>query len=207
MTAIAEKTGEDLNIVMAKQAASNKANQIIKNAAQAKELSDKIQQVVTKNKNEAASTAFHKSIEPYISSEKIVNVERLKSIEGIDQINKFKEYTNNFTNLEKLTPEEILYLNLCDWLEPQAAAINAEIKAAGGLKFMDPVTKAEVVIEKFDLVHSLLGEMKPGSIRETIKGGHLLISELKAATLEIGTIKSLDNGFLIWLLNVVVIKK
>ena len=108
--------------------------------------------------------AFEKSIEPYLNSEKIINVERLQSIEGVDQIQKFKDYTNNFTDLAKLKPEEILYLNLCDWVEPQARTINARLKEIGGIKIIDQVTKSEVIIKKYDLFHSLLGEMSPNAL-------------------------------------------
>jgi len=138
---------------------------------------------------------FHKSYEPYLNSEKIINVERLQSIEGVEQIERFKKYADNFKNLERLTPEEILYLNLCDWLEPQATVINAEIKAMGGLKFIHPETGQQIIIQKLDLFHSLLGEMKPGSIRHTTKGGHLMIPELRAATLEMSEIKHVSNGY------------
>jgi len=40
-----------------------------------------------------------------------------------------------------------------------------------------------------------LGEVKPGSIRNHTKGGHLFISDLKSALLDIGEIKPLKNGF------------
>ncbi|MGZ6251215.1 MAG: hypothetical protein ACXWL2_04245 [Candidatus Chromulinivorax sp.] len=95
-----------------------------------------------------------------------------------------------------LNLQEILYLNLCDWLVPQAAKINAEIKAMGGWKFIDPETLQEIIIEKLDLFHSLLGEMKPGSIRETTSGGHLLIVELRGATLEMDAFRIFNQNFL-----------
>jgi len=131
----------------------------------------------------------------HLNSEKIIDVERLKSIEGIEQIDKYRDYTNNFTDPAKLKPEEILYLNLCDWLEPQAIKINAALKKRGGIKVIDPVSKAEVIIEKYDLYHSLLGEMKPEFLNNVTKGGHLPIAELKSALFETGEIKSLGNGF------------
>jgi hypothetical protein len=37
----------------------------------------------------------------------------------IPPVKKLQDYTNNFTDLTKLTKEEVLYLNLCDWLEPK----------------------------------------------------------------------------------------
>lgn len=194
LLAIAENTGENIGAAVAAKKIADNAAQIIKNTAQAKILSDKIDQITKPNKE--AIAAFEKELKPYLHSDKLIDVERLKSIEGVDPINKYKEYTNNFTNLEKLTPEEILYLNLCDWLEPQARAINAEIKATGGLKFIHPETGAEVIIEKFDLFHSLLGEMKPGNLKDCVNGGHLLITELRAATLELGNIEIFGEGFL-----------
>jgi hypothetical protein len=140
---------------------------------------------------------LQKSLEPFLRTDKIVNVERLKSIQGVEQINNFKDNTNNFTNLEKLKPEEILYLNVCDWLEPQATKINARIQQAGGIKITEIRDGIECVTEihEFDLFHSLLGEMTPGFTNAHTKGGHLFIPELKAALLDTGEIKSLGNGF------------
>ncbi len=91
--------------------------------------------------------------------------------------------------------EEILYLNLCDWLEPQARRINAQLKASGGLKIIDPISKTEIIIEEFDLFHSLLGEMKPQFLNNVTSGGHLPLIELRSAVLEIGEIKPIGNGF------------
>lgn len=131
------------------------------------------------------------------SATEIKSVDRLKEIsKDIPQVEEFRKYTDDFKNLEKLKPEEILYLNLCDWLEPQAAKINDALMKRGGIKVIDPVTKVEVVIEKFDLVHSLLGEMKPEALANRTSGGHLYIPELRAATLDIGKIESFGNGFL-----------
>ncbi len=107
----------------------------------------------------------------------------------------FKKYTNNFTDLSKLKPEEVLYLNLCDWLELHATKINNRLHAMGGITITDPQTGIQATIKKYDLFHSLLGEMKPGSIRYHTRGGHLMIPELKAALLEIGQIKPLKRGF------------
>ena len=195
MSIIAEGTGENIGSGIAAQKIANNIEQIAKNADRVKSLNEKINEITKIDPKEAAT--FQKSIEPYLNSEKIINVERLRSIEGIDQINKYKEFTNNFhpDGIAKLKLEEILHLNLCDWLEPQARKINEQLKLSGGLKIIDPVSKAEVLIEEFDLFHSLLGEIKPGSIRNTTKGGHLPILELKTALFEIGEIKSFGNGF------------
>ena len=195
LSIIAEGTGENIGSAIAAQRIANNIEQIAKNADRVKSLNEKINEITKIDPKEAAT--FQKSIEPYLNSEKIINVERLRSIEGIDQINKYKEFTNNFhpDGIAKLKLEEILHLNLCDWLEPQARKINEQLKLSGGLKIIDPVSKAEVLIEEFDLFHSLLGEIKPGSIRNTTKGGHLPILELKTALFEIGEIKSFGNGF------------
>lgn len=190
-----EKTGQAITDGMLSTVAGivDGGIQAAKYIAQGKMLSDKVQQLT--NADKAKIEAFQKELEPFLRCDKIINIERLKSIEGIEQIDNFKRYTNNFTNLEKLTSEEILYLNLCDWLEPQATKINARLKDIGGLKFINPSNNAEIIIERYDLFHSLLGEMRPGSIRDHTKGGHLLITELKAAVLEIGEMKSFGNGF------------
>jgi len=138
-------------------------------------------------------------LDPFLNSEKIIDVERLKSIEGVDQIEKYRDYTNNFhpDGIAKLKPEEILHLNLCDWLAPKAIEINERIRKAGGLKISETRNGIEYITEiyELDLFHSLLGEMKPGSVRDATKGGHLFISELKSATFDIGEIKSFGNGF------------
>jgi hypothetical protein len=52
-----------------------------------------------------------------------------------------------------------------------------------------------VTIKQYDVFHSLLGEMKPGSISEHTKGGHLFIAELKAIALELKEFKELEHGF------------
>ncbi len=99
--------------------------------------------------------------------------------------------------LEVLHPDEKLYLNLCDWLEPQAQQINADLKAMGGLIIRDPNnTNIFVKIEEFDLFHSLLGEMQHGSIRKNLSGGHLIISELKAALCEFNDMQTYWDGFM-----------
>ncbi len=52
-----------------------------------------------------------------------------------------------------------------------------------------------VTIKQYDVFHSLLGEMKPGSIAKHTKGGHLFIAELKAVALELKEFKELEHGF------------
>ena len=124
----------------------------------------------------------------------------MQSIEGVDQIKRFKDYTKNFTELEKLTPDEILYLNLCEWLHPKSLEINAKIKEMG-LKITEVKDGITCVtdIHEFDIFHSLLGEMRPGSVADTTSGGHWLCAELKAATFDIDKIEKFGNGFLdIW---------
>jgi len=135
----------------------------------------------------------------FFNSEKVLNVKELKSFKGIDQIERYRTYTNNFSpeGLAKLKPEEILHLNLCDWLAPKAIEINERIRKAGGLKISETRNGIEYITEiyELDLFHSVLGELKPGSIRNHTKGGHLLIPELKAALLDIGEIEHIGNGF------------
>lgn len=122
---------------------------------------------------------FEKEIEQVVRATQIKNPRALQASKGIDQIERFREYTNNFTNLDILTPEEVMYLNLCEWLEPKAKKINNALKAQGGLKVVDPKTGAvQAVIEEFDLFHSLLGEMSPNALANRVKGGHLYIPEL-----------------------------
>jgi len=193
--AIAESTGENLATAMNVQASINRVERAAEIVARGKRLSDTIDEITKPNPVEVER--FKKSIEPYLNSEKIINPERLKAIEGVDQVEKFRTYTDNFTNLEKLTPEEILYLNLCDWLEPQARLINERLQKCGGLKIVEirDGIKCTTEIHEFDLFHSLLGEMRPGSIRDHTNGGHLFIPELRAAMLDVGSIEVLENGF------------
>lgn len=196
LVAIAGTTGENISAALASatQILANNAGPVFKYAGQAKILSDKIEEITKPNKQ--AVEAFQKSIEPYLRTDKIINIERLKSIEGVEQIDKFKEYTNNFKNLEKLTPEEILYLNLCDWLEPQARAINEALKKKGGIDIIDRKTKKVLAhFEEYDIFHSFLGEMKPKFLNNVTSGGHLPLVELRSAVLETGEIKAIGNGF------------
>ena len=123
---VLDVANETISAVSAPQVALNNAEKIIADAAKAKELSDKLHELTKSDPAEVQ--AFEKTIEPYLNSENLVDIKHLQSIEGVEQINKFKEYTNNFTDLAKLKPEEVLYLNLCDWLEPQAKTINARLK-------------------------------------------------------------------------------
>ncbi|MBP6869770.1 hypothetical protein KBC04_02725 [Candidatus Babeliales bacterium] len=129
--------------------------------------------------------------------DKLVDVDRLRSIEGVDQVQRFKDYTNNFhpDELAKLKPEEILYLNLCDWLAPKADIINAALKKKGGIRIVDSVTGVEAYYEKYDLFHSLLGEMSPGAVANRTSGGHLMIPELRGAILKTGKVTPIGHGF------------
>ncbi|MGZ6251419.1 MAG: hypothetical protein ACXWL2_05290, partial [Candidatus Chromulinivorax sp.] len=193
---VVDTTGESIHALTSSlvQAASETIPPLFAFASQAKLLTDKIKKIT--KPDPIAVEKFQKEIEPFLRTDKIINVDKLRSMTDIDQVKNFIDYTNNFTDLSKLKPEEILYLNLCNWLEPQARSINAEIKAMGGWKIIDPETGAKVIIEKLDLFHSLLGEMKPGSIRNHTKGGHLLIPELRSAKLEIDNMKVFNKIFL-----------
>ncbi len=189
----ADATGEGIAVA---SAAHIQAENITKLAALTTKTKTMIDRILAITQPDVAKIkAFDESIAPYLNSEKLLNVERLKSIEGIEQIDNFKKYTKDFTDLSKLKSEEILYLNLCDWLEPQATKINNRLQALGGITIIDPQTGVQATIEKYDIFHSLLGEMKPGSIRDHTKGGHLMIPELKAALLDIGDITPIKNGF------------
>ncbi len=199
LVAIANTSGANISAALASatQTLANNAGPVFKYAGQAKILSDKIEEITKPNKQEVE--ALKKSIEPYLRTDKIINIDRLKSIENVDQINLYRKFTNDFhpDGIAKLKPEEILHLNLCDWLEPQARRINARIKETGGLKITEikDGMKCITEIHEFDLFHSLLGEVNPGFTNAHTKGGHLLIPELKVALLDIGEIESLGNGF------------
>ena len=191
--AVANTTGENIGAAVAAKKAADNAQQVIKNAVQTKELIKKVDELTKPDPKEVE--AFQKELEEVVKATEVLNPEKLKAIEGVDQIKKFKDYTNNFTELDKLTPDEVLYLNLCEWLHPKSLEINAQLKARGGIKIIDPVTKTETIIEKYDLFHSLLGEMSPGAVANRVSGGHLFIPELKAAIFDIGEIKPFGNGF------------
>ena len=197
LLAIASTSGKNISAALASatQIVTNNAGPVFKYAGQAKILSDKIEEILKPNKKEIVT--LQKSVQPYLRTDNIVNVERLKSIEGVEQIKKFKDFTNNFhpDEIAKLHPDEILYLNLCDWIEPQAKKINAALKKKGEIKLFDKRQSVEGIFDEFDIFHSLLGEMKPGSVRDATKGGHWFLAECKAATFDIGEIISFENGF------------
>ena len=116
---------------------------------------------------------------------------------GAYQINKFGIYTNNFTNLDVLTPDEILYLNLCNWLHTYAQEINSELKTNGRIHLVDQVQGVETYFDQFDIFTSLLGEKEPGSITSITKSGHLTLPELQAALFDFGSeMKAFGDGFL-----------
>ena len=161
---------------------------------QAQIVSDFIAQLHEINQEQVA--IFQASIKPCLKINEIVNIEALKAIEGVDQVNQFRDFTNNFTNLEKLQPEEFLYLNLCIWLDPKEKVINLALKDRGGIDIIDPQSKKILAhYEKYDLYHSLLSEMRPGSIRDHTHGGHLFIPELRVAMVEISEIEHIADGF------------
>lgn len=194
--AIADTTGESIGSAIAVKKFADDAEKVIKNAAKAKELTDKINEVTKVDKDKKEVTQFNKELAEVTNANEIKSVDRLKEIsKTIPQVEEFRKYTNDFKNLEKLKPEEVLYLNLCDWVEPKTAKINARLKDCGGLKFIDPATKAEIIIEEFDLIHSLVCEMKPEAFANRTSGGHLYIPELRVATLDIGKIESFGHGF------------
>lgn len=192
--ALTEKTAIDLGAAAVHQAAVNKALQAEKIAEKKKLINSTVNKITKTNQEQIAN--FTKSMESHFVYDKVINPERLKTINDVPQINLYRDFTNNFSpeGLAKLKPEEILHLNLCEWLEPRAKAINERIKKAGGIKFID-ARGIEVFFDEFDLFHSLLGEVKPGSIRFHTKGGHILIPELQAALFDIGKFEAIGNGF------------
>ena len=81
-------------------------------------------------------------------------------------------------------------------MHPKSLEINAQIKEMG-LTITEVRNGITCVtdIHEFDIFHSLLGEMRPGSVADATSGGHLFISELKAATFNIDKIEALQNGY------------
>jgi len=115
---------------------------------------------------------------------------------GAKQISKFSIYTNNFTNIDILTPDEILYLNLCNWLHSHAQEINDELKAKGKFYLVDNTQGIETYFDQFDVISSLLGEKQPGSVPSIIKSGHFTIPEFQAEMFDInGSEKGFGDGF------------
>jgi|GEM_PF-430524 len=197
LIAVSEKSSKSIPKAAQAQAVVNKAERVKKHTEKTKAIVDTTTKFV--KPDQAKVAALQKSIQPYLNSEKVVNLEQVKSLKGIEQIEKYRKFTHNFSpeGIAKLKPEEILHLNLCDWLEPQATKINARIKKTGGLKITEVRDGIECIVEihEFDLYHSLLGEIRPGSIRDHTKGGHLLIPELKAALFDIGEVEHIGNEF------------
>ncbi|MBP6869774.1 hypothetical protein KBC04_02745 [Candidatus Babeliales bacterium] len=195
VVAVFAETGETVSSVAAAAQAAERITQIAGNVTRAKDLLDGLKDLLQPDPEKL--TEFQKTIEPYLRQDKLVNVDRLRSIEGVDQVQRFKDYTNNFhpDELAKLKPEEILYLNLCDWLAPKADIINAALKKKGGIRIVDSVTGVEAYYEKYDLFHSLLGEMSPGAVANRTSGGHLMIPELRGATLKTGKVIPIGHGF------------
>jgi len=202
LIAVSEQAGIDLGAAAVAKAITDKAERIEKiiesNAIKSEAF---MEDVVAKGIrfDDLKIDALNKSIKPYCNMDKVLNPERLKTIGGVEQIEAYRRYTNNFSpeGLAKLKPEEILHLNLCDWLEPQAAKINARIKQVGGLKITELRNGIECVTEihEFDLFHSLLGDLKPGSISAHTGGGHLFIHDLKTTLLEFGELENIGDGF------------
>ena len=186
LLAIATTSGENISAALASatQIFSNTAGPIFKYAAQAKILSDKIEEITKPNKQEVE--ALKKSIEPYLRTDMLLP--GLADIKGVRQIENFREITKNFTTIERLTEHEILYLNACNWLYPQAIEINNKVRSLG-LKIFD------VEIKEFGLFHSLLGDMKPGCIETALSGGHLLITDIKSVTHIVENIMPLNDGY------------
>lgn len=163
---------------------ANNADPFFKYAAQAKILSDKIEEITKPNKKEIE--ALKKSIEPYLRSD--ILLPGIADIKGVRQIENFREITKNFTTIEKLTEHEILYLNACNWLYPQTIAINNKIKSLG-LKIFD------TEIKEFGLFHTLLGDMKPGCMQTALSGGHMLVADIKSVTHTVEKIVPLGGGY------------
>ncbi len=193
IVAISEKTGINLGVAACNQVIANRAAQIEQFREQTALVINEINQTF-KSSNEL-TVAFEKQIGKYFNFNKIAEVDSLSTIKNVTRVEEFRKHTNNFTNLEKLKPEENLYLNLCDWLEPQATAINSSVKLSGGRHFVDSATGATGYFEGYNLHHSLLGEMAPNALANRTSGGHLMIPELRAATLKMQNITPFGEGF------------
>ncbi|MGZ6254962.1 MAG: hypothetical protein ACXWL5_03170 [Candidatus Chromulinivorax sp.] len=117
----------------------------------------------------------------------------LEKIEGVKQIDAYRAITNNFQDISKLTPADIMYLNMCNGLYPYSVEINELVK-----KSMLYVTDLEgniTYIKEFDIFHSFLGEMRPNATSYAKKGGHMLFPEAKFITHKINAIIPLEHGY------------
>ena len=191
----ADISGESIAAASAAQIATNNAEKIAASIVKAQELSNKVEQLT--GVNQEKKERLYKDLEKVCHATEVINKDRLLEIsKTVPQVEEFRKFTDNFTRLEKLQQNEILYLNLCDWLEPQATRINAQVKNMG-LKITeikDGITCFTNIYE-FDIFHSLLGEMRPGSVKSATSGGHWFLSELKASTFEVTNIEAFGSGF------------
>jgi hypothetical protein len=191
---IADSTGENVIDLIAHAVGQLPIQSTADLIAQGKALYDDVQKNLPPREKEIAE--LHKSLEPYLNCNKVLHPEKLKEIaKDIPQVNEFQKVTKDFTDFSQLNQDEILYLNLCEWLEPKAKDINQRLLAKGGITLIDSATGNKALLTKYDVFHSLLGEMKPGSISKHTKGGHLFIAELKAVALELEQFKELEHGF------------
>jgi len=196
LIAVSEKSSKSIPKAAQAQAVVNKAERIKKHAEKTKSIVDDVAKLTRPIKEEVI--ALEKELAKIRKSVDIINRDRLMTIsKDVKQVENFRNITKNFDPalVAQLHHDEILYLNLCDWLEPQVSKINTRLQAQGGMVIIDSKAGVEVVIKEYDIYHSLLGEIKPGSVRETVKGGHWFCPELRAASFDVQKIKSCGNGF------------
>jgi len=162
--------------------------------------------LVTTNCSQDAMLAVNNMIESAVLSDKSIKmfeslyeylvidrlVDGLAEIQGVRQINDFRTITKNFTDISQLTPHEVLYLNACNWFHPHFIEINELVKKEN---LCITVDGQDIKIDSFGLFHSLLGDMKPGKLETSRRGGHVFFPELKLQTHVLEDFKELDNGF------------
>jgi hypothetical protein len=90
---------------------------------------------------------------------------------------------------------------MCHGLHPYAVRINQRVRDLN--LFITEANGTKTAIQEFDVIHILLGEMKPVSLTnpsnrglsESTKGGHWLYTDAKVGTHAIGEITILDRGY------------
>jgi len=182
---IAEKTGEDLHIVTRQQIAINRSAKI----AKGEKVTHEVQQLT-----KASSTRMAKlkaQFEKYYRTD--ILLPGLEKIEGVKQIENYRAITKNFTTIEQLTEADIMYLNMCNGLHAHSVEINNLVEKA--MLYVVDLEGNMVHINKFDIYHSFLGEMKPGAMGPAKLGGHLFFPESKAFTHAVEKIVPLENGY------------
>ncbi|MGZ6251158.1 MAG: hypothetical protein ACXWL2_03960, partial [Candidatus Chromulinivorax sp.] len=117
----------------------------------------------------------------------------LEKIEGVKQIDAYRAITNNFQDISKLTPADIMYLNMCNGLYPYSVEINELVKKS--MLYVTDLESNITYIKEFDIFHSFLGEMRPNAKSPAKLGGHMLFPQAKATTHAIEQIIPFENGY------------